>query len=125
MNPEKLEKVRKLEMRLIDFSVSALAVCDKLPRDYAGLNLRNQLSRSSSAPALIYAEAQVAESRKDFIHKMRLCLKEIKESQTCLHIILKRYGVADNRSVLLKEASELVAIFSASITTVSRSALKK
>ena len=68
-----------LEDRLVDFACMCLDVCDLLPNTKTGNNLEHQLSKSGTAPALIYGEAQAAESRADFIHKMCLVLKEIKE----------------------------------------------
>lgn len=65
-----------LEDRLVDFACMCLDVCELLPSSKAGQNSEYQLSKSGTAPALIYGEAQAAESRADFIHKMRMCLKE-------------------------------------------------
>jgi four helix bundle protein len=73
-----------LEDRLVDFSVLMLRVADALPKSYAGQHLSGQLTRSGTSPALNYGEAQSGESRKDFIHKVKICLKELRESQVCL-----------------------------------------
>ena len=62
-----------LEERLIDFAVAAIKI---LPKTYAGSHLAGQLTRSGSSPALNYGEVQSAESRNDFIHKMKVALKE-------------------------------------------------
>ncbi len=77
MNTDKIKF--DLEDRLVDFACLCLDVCELLPNSKAGQNLEYQLSKSGTAPALIYGEAQAAESRADFLHKMRMCLKEIKE----------------------------------------------
>lgn len=70
-----------LEDRLVDFACMCLEVCDLLPSSKSGLNLEYQLSKSGTAAALIYGEAQAAESRADFLHKMKMVLKEIRESR--------------------------------------------
>lgn len=79
-----------IEDRLINFSVSILDLSEKLPTSYAAKHLGNQLIRSGTSPALNYGEAQAAESRKDFIHKLKVCLKELRESQISLKIISKK-----------------------------------
>lgn len=82
-----------LENRLIAFAVSILDLADKLPSTFAGKHLGGQLTRSGTSPALNYGEAQAAESRADFIHKMKIYLKELRESQICLKIIEQRVMV--------------------------------
>jgi four helix bundle protein len=76
--------------RLINFSVLVLDICECLTDDRAANHLRAQLIRSGTAPALMYGEAQSAESRKDVIHKMKRCLKELKETNSILQIIDKK-----------------------------------
>lgn len=73
-----------LEDRLVDFACVCLEVCDLLPNSKAGQNLQFQLSKSSTASALIYGEAQAAESKADFIQKIKMVLKEIRESRVNL-----------------------------------------
>lgn len=72
-----------LEERLIDFSVLILEIVDLLPSTRACSYLGSQLERSGTSPALNYGEAQFAESKKDFIHKIKICLKELKETRIC------------------------------------------
>lgn len=67
-----------LEDRLVKFACKCLDVCDILPASKAGQNLEYQLCKSGTAPALLYGEAQAAESRADFIHKMKIALKELR-----------------------------------------------
>lgn len=107
-----------LEDRLIRFACTCLGVCDLLPNTKTGQNLEYQLSKSSTAAALIYGEAQAAESPADFAHKMKLVLKEIRESKVNLRIIYQK-PVATDPSInfALKEAGELMAIFLKSIET--------
>lgn len=115
-----------LEQRLIDFAVSVLKLVEFLPDDRGGTHLANQLVRSGTAPALLYGEAQAAESRNDFIHKMKLGLKELRESQINMRIIEKREMLnnAVVPSSILTECTQLVAIFSASIETAKRNNIK-
>jgi len=110
-----------LEDRLVDFACMCLEVCDLLPATKTGQNLEYQLSKSCTASALIYGEAQAAESRSDFIHKMKIVLKEIRESRVNLKII-KRKPVVVNEKVdkAFNEANELMAIFLKSVETARR-----
>ena len=100
------------------FSCMCLTVCDLLPNSKAGQNLEYQLSKSCTAPALIYGEAQAAESRPDFIHKMKMVLKEIKEPRINLKIIqTKPVIIHESVNIAFNESTELMAIFIASIET--------
>ncbi len=116
-----MEKKYDLEDRLVRFACLCLCVCDLLPNNRAGQNLENQLSRSGTAPALIYGEAQAAESPADFIHKMKLVLKEIRETRVNLRIIIEKPLSSDEKAfVALKECNELMAIFLKSIDTAKK-----
>ena len=107
-----------LEDRLVDFACMCLEVCDLLPNSKAGQNLEFQLSKSCTASALIYGEAQAAESKADFIHKMKMVLKEIRESRVNLKIIIRKPVVINVKvEKAFKEANELMAIFLKSIDT--------
>lgn len=110
-----------LEDRLVRFACICLDVCDLLPNTRAGQNLEYQLSKSGTAPALMYGEAQAAESRADFIHKMKQALKELRESRVNLRIIKEKPLVkAEKVEITFKEANELVAIFTTSIETAKK-----
>ena len=107
-----------LEDRLVDFACICLEVCDLLPNSKAGQNLEFQLSKSSTASALIYGEAQAAESKTDFIHKMKMVLKEICESRVNLKIIIRKPVVINEKvNKAFGEANEQMAIFLKSIDT--------
>lgn len=94
-----------LEDRLVRFACMCLDVCELLPNSKAGQNLEYQLSKSGTAPALIYGEAQAAESRADFIHKMKLILKELRESKINLRIIKdKPLAVDEKVNITFNEA---------------------
>jgi len=73
-------KPQELEDRLIDFAVMVIGVVEVLPNSKAGNHIAGQLVRSGTSPAPNYGEARSAESRKDFIHKMKISLKELRES---------------------------------------------
>ena len=111
-----------IEQRLISYAVSTLEIVDHLPKDKGAQHLGSQLVRSGTAPALMYGEAIAGESRKDFIHKMKLGLKELRESFNCLKIIsLRKY--LDGKPALdavLRENDELISIFMKSIQTAKR-----
>lgn len=101
-----------LEDRLIDFSAEIIRLSGQLPNTYIGKHLGQQLVRSGTSPALNYAEAQGAESKADFRHKISLSLKELRESQVCLKIIMASGLLKENMlQATLRECNELVAIF--------------
>lgn len=110
-----------LENRLIDFASRIISLSEALPKSPAGKYLGGQILRSGSSPALNYGEAQVAESKADFIHKMKICLKELRETLVCLKIIRKRkYFKQTELDPIITENNELVSIFISSIKTVKR-----
>lgn len=117
------EKKYDLEERLIDFTVSIIRLVETLPNTKTAQYLGGQLLRSGTSPTLNYAEAKGAESRNDFIHKMKVCLKELRESHTCLKIIHKAVIVVDESLLfhLITECNELISIFVKSIDTASKS----
>jgi four helix bundle protein len=107
--------------RLVDFSVLVIDVVEALPDNRVGNHVAGQLLRAGTAPAPNHGEAQSAESRKDFVHKMKVALKELRETQVWLKII-KRKQLASVELVekALTESNELIAIFVSSITTARR-----
>jgi len=108
-----------LEDRLIDFATKIINLVELLPASRSSAHLANQLVRSGTSPALNYGEAQSAESRNDFIHKMRICLKELRETKVILRIIIKsKLGNNEQRiGPLLIENDELISIFMKSVAT--------
>ena len=107
-----------LEDRLVDFAVRIVGVVETLPATKAGNHIANQLIRSGTSPAPNYGEARSAESRKDFIHKMKISLKELRETLIWLKIIdRKRLGDGVEVSAALSECNELIAIFVSSTKT--------
>ncbi|MEZ4801835.1 MAG: four helix bundle protein [Gelidibacter sp.] len=108
-----------LEERLIQFAVDVILICGKIDGSFASQHLSKQLIRSATASALNYGEAQSAESARDFLHKMKLCLKELRESLVNLKI-QKGAELIQNiekLEILMKENNELIAIFVSSIKT--------
>ena len=77
--------------------------------------------RSATSPALHYGEAQSAESRNDFIHKMKVCLKELRETYNCLRLIKKKNWYNEAKlQVLITENNELISIFVSSLKTAQK-----
>ncbi len=115
-------KIYDLEDRLIDFAVNIIKVAEQLPKNYTGNHLGKQIIRSGTAPALNYGEAQGAESRKDFIHKMKISLKELRETFINLKIIKKSGLIMDYETFteVLNECNELVSIFVRSVKTAEK-----
>ena len=110
-----------LEDRLIDFAARCIKVAESLPKTFAGQHLAGQLIRSGTSPALNYGEAQGAESRKDFIHKMKVSLKELRETLVCLKIIVRAELLTEGKlQSLINETNELISIFVISIKTAKR-----
>ena len=102
----------------MDFAVAVIRLAQRLPTDDAGHLVRLQILRSGTAPAPNYGEAQSAESRSDFIHKVKIALKELRETRVWLRICLKA-GLLPPEGLgpLLAECNELIAIFIQSVNT--------
>ena len=107
---------KDLENRLIDFSIKVVNLIKSLPEDRITNHLTGQLLRSATSPALNYGEAQGAESKKDFVHKLGIVLQELRESLNCLKI-LAGTNYVKTESPLMKECNELVCIFVKSVET--------
>ncbi|MCD4772426.1 MAG: four helix bundle protein [Bacteroidales bacterium] len=112
-----------LEERLITFAIRIIEIIEQLPKTKAGTHIANQLVRCGTSPALNYGEVQAAESTKDFIHKMRIILKELRETRICLIIIIRKPFLKVESD--FNECSELVAIFAKSIKTAENNKLIK
>ena len=123
MQINELNEKRKfdLEDRLIDFAIKVIEIVELIPSSRAGNHIGGQLVRSGTSPALNYGEAQSAESRNDFIHKMKVCLKELRETKISLKIIYKKPLVKELEIVkkLITENDELISIFMKSISTAT------
>ena len=111
----------ELENRLIRFAVDIVKLVANLPKTTEARHMGMQLLRSGTAAAPNYAEARAAESRADFIHKLKIALKELNETSTWLRIIQGSLAVnADSLSRLIAENAELCRILVASIQTARR-----
>lgn len=119
------ERKYDLEKRLVEFAVSVIDVVDALPVNRTGNHIAGQLVRSGTSPAPNYGEALIAESRKDFVHKMKVALKELRETRIWLMIALRKGLFKSPARVesVLSECLELIRIFAKSIKT-AESALK-
>jgi four helix bundle protein len=113
-----------LEDRLLDFAVNVVELTESLPSTRAGNHIAGQLLRCGTSSLSNHGEVEAAESRKDFLHKLRICLKELRETKRWLRLVgrLKRLGRAENLTFCLNEADELIRIFAASVRTAERNA---
>lgn len=121
------EKKFDLEDRLVEFVGRIIDVVEALPKTRAGNYIAGQLIRCGLAPALLYGEAQSAESREDFVHKMKIILKELKESRVCLKIILHKQLIKPISRLgnLYQECEELIAIVAKSVATAKKNIDRK
>jgi four helix bundle protein len=116
-----MERKYDLDERLINFADMIIDISETLPKTFAGNHIAGQLVRSGTAPALNYGEAQSAESRNDFIHKMKISAKELRETFNCLKIIRKRKWYAEEKLFqVLDENNQLISIFVKSIETAKK-----
>jgi four helix bundle protein len=116
-----------LEERLLAFATAVIGLSEKLPSSRAGNHVAGQILRSGTSPYPNHGEAESAESRDDFIHKMKVCLKELRETRRWARLIA-RMNWADSDATLrtaLNESDELIRIFTASIKTARENALKQ
>jgi four helix bundle protein len=107
-----------LEERLLEYSVRIIRLVERLPATRAGNHVASQLLRSGTSPLPNHGEAQAAESPKDFVHKLKVCLKELRESYRWLRLI-QRVPLLQPKLVdpLVLETDELIRIFVSSIKT--------
>jgi four helix bundle protein len=117
------ERKFDLEDRMLEFTARLIKMVDALPTSRAGNHIAGQLLRCGTSPFANHGEVQAAESRKDFIHKLGICLKELKEIKRWIRLIarLELIPIKRVRPALI-ETEELIRIFSASIRTAERNA---
>ena len=110
-----------LEERLLEYSARIIRLVERLPNTRAGNHLAGQLLRSGTSPLPNHGEAQAAESANDFVHKLKICLKELRESWRWL-LLIQRVPLLRPRLVdaLVKETDELIRIFVRSIQTAEQ-----
>lgn len=111
-----------LEDRLVEYTCRMIDVVEALPNTRSGNYIAGQLIKSCHSPTFNYGEVQAAESRADFIHKLGICLKELKECRTALKIIVKRQMIKpiERLQDVFKETEELIAIVAKSIDTAQK-----
>lgn len=122
-----MERTYDLEDRFVDYTCQMIDVVEALPKTRSGNYMAGQLIRSCHSPALNYGEAQAAESPEDFIHKLRVVLKELKECRTSLKIIIKKAYIKPvlKLSSIFKETEELIAIIGKSISRAEKNKNKQ
>ena len=114
-----------LERRLVQFAIDIVTLVGQLPQNPQAKHIGNQILRSGTAVAPNYGEARAAESRADFIHKLKICLKELNETIIWLRILQGSIAVnPDFLSRLIAENTELCKILVASVQTARRNDLK-
>jgi len=114
-----------LEERLLEFASAIIDLSERLPNTRAGNHIASQILRSSTSAYPNHGEAEDAESRDDFIHKLKLCLKELRETRRWARLVRRKGWAADDATLVfvLGEAEQLVRIFYSSIQTARRNAL--
>ena len=115
MNPKELSD------RFLNFASSALQLENGLNKSYASKHIFNQLVRSATSCGANYEEARSAESKADFIHKLQISLKELRESSFWLRLLLKTdYVTNEKLNPILNETNELISILVKSIKTLKK-----
>ncbi|MCD4723626.1 MAG: four helix bundle protein [Bacteroidales bacterium] len=111
-----------LDERMIEFSIKVIHLTENLPKSNTGIYFSDQLMRSVSSAVLNYSEAQSAESRRDFIHKVKVSLKELRETFAGLRIIerLNNKQSPEDISYLIEENNELISILVKSVKTARK-----
>ena len=111
-----------LEDRLLEYAAMIIRVAEHLPATRTGNHIAGQLLRSGTSPLSNHGEAEAAESRQDFIHKLSISLKELRESKRWLRLIHKVMNAPSipETAAALTETDELIRIFSTSIRTAEK-----
>jgi four helix bundle protein len=116
------ERIFDLEDRLLDFAARIIRVSESMKPTPAGRHVGDQLLRSGTSPFANHGEAEGAESLNDFVHKLRICYKELRESRRWMRLA-QRADLLDQPerlAPLLDEADELIRIFAASLRTAEK-----
>ena len=114
-----------LEERLLEFVSAIIDLSETLPATRAGNHVAGQILRSGTSPYPNHGEAEDAESREDFIHKLKICLKELRETRRWARLIKHKGWVKENVALIfiLGESEELIRIFFSSVQTAKKNAL--
>ena len=115
-------KISDLRGRTKSYALKVINLYSSLSKTTVAQVIGRQLLRSGTSPSLNYGEAKSAESKSDFLHKLKICLKELRESYNCLRILhrAKIYKKEKEVQELISECNELISIFVTSINTASR-----
>ena len=114
-----IEKRRDLGDRLLGYGARIIRLVESLPNTVVGRRVADQLLRSGTSVGANYEEAQGAESKDDFVHKLQIALKELRESNYWLRLLVKSGKIsAAQMNDLLDESNQLRAILSKSVATV-------
>ncbi len=121
------EREYDLEDRLLEYAASVIRLVEKVVKTRAGNHVGGQLLRSGTSPLFNHGEAQAAESPNDFIHKMKVCLKELRESERALRLVRRVPLINDTTEIgpFLKETDELIRIFVTSIRTAQKNKVRE
>jgi len=106
-----------LEDRLVDFAVRICTLTDRFPSTAIARHVGTQITRCGTSPLANYGEAQAAESRQDFVHKLKICLKELRETQAWLKFVERMSFCPEEVIPVRLECNELVSILVASVRT--------
>ena len=110
-----------LQERFVDYAVRIIKASENLPETKTGKHICSQILRSGTSPAPNYGEAQSAESKADFIHKLKIALKELRETEIWLKVIIRAELIQSSKlSPLLQETDELISILFKSIETAKK-----
>lgn len=125
MSEKSIRQSDALLERLLDFAARIGNVVDALPETRLGRHVAGQLVRSGTSPAPNYAEARGAESRRDFVHKLSIALKELRETHCWIQLIVKANLQPEPRMAhLAQECTELMNIVAKSIVTTKANAAR-
>jgi four helix bundle protein len=108
-----------LEDRLINFAVQICLLTDRFPSTPIAKHVSAQITRSGTSPFANYGEAQAAESRQDFVHKLKVCLKELRETYTWLKFADRMNLCPQDVEAARNECNELISILVASVRTAT------
>jgi four helix bundle protein len=113
-----------LEDRLLEFAANIIELTKSLPSTRAGNHIAGQLLRCGTSSLSNHEEVEAAESRRDFVHKLRICLKELRETKRWLRLAHRAKNLAPRTNLVscLNEIEELIQIFVPSIRTAEKNA---
>ena len=118
-----MTEARDLAERLLEYGARIIVLVESLPRTLVGKRLGDQLLRSGTSVGANYEEAQGAESKNDFVHKLQIALKEIRESRYWLCLLAKAGVFPPERLAdLIEESTQLRAILSKAVATAKEKA---